>query len=134
VQSESTLCVYASLPAKLPEIGGNQPVLQISNQQPCTTLVKSGPHFGSTRPLFSVASDPCLSVTGMSAASYMSSLLRPALARVLREGTSTGSNLIAFSGGVDSSLVAALLHEAFPGQAYACIGKSEVRARRQSAR
>lgn len=55
--------------------------------------------------------------------SSMSSLLRPALARVLKEGTSTGSNLVAFSGGVDSSLVAALLHEAFPGRAYACIGK-----------
>ena len=39
-------------------------------------------------------------------------------------GTDTGLNLIAFSGGVDSSLVAALVHEVFPERAVAVIGVS----------
>lgn len=39
-------------------------------------------------------------------------------------GTPTGLNLIAFSGGVDSSLVAALVHRVFPGRATAVIGVS----------
>lgn len=52
----------------------------------------------------------------------MAGLLRHALTRVIQEGSAAGSNLIAFSGGVDSSLVAALVHDAFPGRAYACLG------------
>lgn len=46
------------------------------------------------------------------------------LEHVRRLGTPSGLNLIAFSGGVDSSLVAALVHRAFPGRATAVIGVS----------
>lgn len=52
------------------------------------------------------------------------------LAKLINEtralGTSAGINIIAFSGGVDSSLVAYLVHKAFNGcgATFACIGKS----------
>lgn len=35
-----------------------------------------------------------------------------------------GKNIVAFSGGVDSSLVAALVHHVFPGSSQACVGVS----------
>lgn len=35
-----------------------------------------------------------------------------------------GKNIIAFSGGVDSSLVACLVHQVFPQNSLACIGVS----------
>lgn len=35
-----------------------------------------------------------------------------------------GKNVVAFSGGVDSSLVAALVHEVFPGNTMAYVGVS----------
>jgi len=53
-----------------------------------------------------------------------STLLACALDRVRLEGTSTGTNLIAYSGGVDSSLVAALVRQVFPSNSVACIGLS----------
>ncbi len=46
------------------------------------------------------------------------------LARAATEGTRTGRNLVAFSGGVDSSLVALLVHESFGTRATACLGVS----------
>mmetsp|Transcript_38101 Transcript_38101/g.59211 ORF Transcript_38101/g.59211 Transcript_38101/m.59211 type:complete len:292 (-) Transcript_38101:149-1024(-) len=46
------------------------------------------------------------------------------LARVSNLGTRRGSNIIAFSGGVDSSLSAALVHKVFPQNSSACIGIS----------
>lgn len=49
-------------------------------------------------------------------------LLEEALARVHEGGTAEGTNLVAYSGGVDSSLVAALLFRAYPRNAFACIG------------
>jgi len=39
-------------------------------------------------------------------------------------GSPAGVNLVAFSGGVDSSLVAYLVHRAFPGSSVACLGRS----------
>jgi len=49
-------------------------------------------------------------------------------------GSETGLNVVAFSGGVDSSLVAYLVHRAFPrGRAAACIGISESLSARQLA-
>lgn len=47
-------------------------------------------------------------------------------ARVLSLGASAadGKNIVAFSGGVDSSLVAALVHQVFPGRSQACVGVS----------
>lgn len=35
-----------------------------------------------------------------------------------------GKNIVAFSGGVDSSLVACLVHEVFPQNSHACVGVS----------
>lgn len=49
-------------------------------------------------------------------------LLAEALARVREGGTANGTNLVAYSGGVDSSLVAALLFRAYPRNSFACIG------------
>ena len=49
-------------------------------------------------------------------------LLARALSRVREGGTAHGTNLVAYSGGVDSSLVAALLARAYPANSYACIG------------
>lgn len=37
-------------------------------------------------------------------------------------GTRIGMNVVAFSGGVDSSLVAFLVHNAFPHNSTACLG------------
>lgn len=49
-------------------------------------------------------------------------------------GTATGLNVVAFSGGVDSSLAAYLVHRAFPaGRAAACIGISDSLGARQLA-
>lgn len=49
-------------------------------------------------------------------------LLDEALARMREGGTAEGTNLVAYSGGVDSSLVAALLFRAYPRNSFACIG------------
>mmetsp|Transcript_45781 Transcript_45781/g.143211 ORF Transcript_45781/g.143211 Transcript_45781/m.143211 type:complete len:296 (+) Transcript_45781:81-968(+) len=59
--------------------------------------------------------------------------LAPLLRRVRSAGVPAGQgvNVVAFSGGVDSSLVAALVQEAFPANALACIGVSPALARRQ---
>lgn len=51
-------------------------------------------------------------------------LLDEALGRVRESGTGKGSNVIAYSGGVDSSLVAALVQRAYPTNSFACIGLS----------
>ena len=51
-------------------------------------------------------------------------LLAGALQRIRMVGSKAGLNIVAYSGGVDSSLVAALLYRAFPQNTYACIGKS----------
>lgn len=60
----------------------------------------------------------------MARTSQSTVLLRGALQRVEKAGTNVGSNLIAYSGGVDSSLVAALVHKVFPDNSFACVGKS----------
>lgn len=44
--------------------------------------------------------------------------------RSLGAPASDGKNIVAFSGGVDSSLVAALVHHVFPGSSQACVGVS----------
>ncbi len=46
------------------------------------------------------------------------------LDRVKAFGTSSGHNIIAFSGGVDSSLVAHAVHEIFPNNSTACLAVS----------
>jgi uncharacterized protein (TIGR00268 family) len=46
------------------------------------------------------------------------------LNRVRSQGTKSGLNIVAFSGGVDSSLAAFLVHHAFPENSRACIGVS----------
>lgn len=51
-------------------------------------------------------------------------MLAHALERVRQGGTPHGANLVAYSGGVDSSLVAALVKRAFPNNSFACIGLS----------
>ena len=43
---------------------------------------------------------------------------------ILTMGAASGKNIVAFSGGVDSSLVAYVLHDVFPDQSIACIGVS----------
>jgi len=49
----------------------------------------------------------------------------PSMVRAVRSmGSPAGVNLVAFSGGVDSSLVAYLVHRAFPGSSVACLGRS----------
>jgi len=56
----------------------------------------------------------------------MQSTITALRARVLSLGASAadGKNIVAFSGGVDSSLVAALVHQVFPGSSRACVGVS----------
>lgn len=56
----------------------------------------------------------------------MQSTLRTLRSRVRSLGASAadGKNIVAFSGGVDSSLVAALVHEAYPSSSQACVGVS----------
>jgi pyridinium-3,5-biscarboxylic acid mononucleotide sulfurtransferase len=54
----------------------------------------------------------------------MRALIRQLQHRVEREGSLSGLNVVAFSGGVDSSLVAALVHSVFPSSSLACIGVS----------
>lgn len=51
-------------------------------------------------------------------------LLARALAATRHAGTKSGLNVVAFSGGVDSSLVAALVQREFPRSSLACIGLS----------
>lgn len=46
------------------------------------------------------------------------------LDRVKTAGTRTGKNLVAFSGGVDSSLVAHAVRTMFPGNSLAILGVS----------
>lgn len=46
------------------------------------------------------------------------------LDRIAREGTATGRNLVAFSGGVDSSLVAQAVYAVFPGNCEAVMALS----------
>lgn len=54
----------------------------------------------------------------------MRSMIAALRSRVLSSGAVEGKNLVAFSGGVDSSLVAALVHHAFPNDSLACVGVS----------
>jgi uncharacterized protein (TIGR00268 family) len=49
---------------------------------------------------------------------------RQILNRVRSQGTNSGLNIVAFSGGVDSSLAAFFVHHAFPENSRACIGVS----------
>lgn len=58
-------------------------------------------------------------------------MLQRALNATRRSGTRTGLNVVAFSGGIDSSLVAALVHHEFPGRSLACIGLSAALPRSQ---
>lgn len=51
-------------------------------------------------------------------------LIDTVLAAVEGSGTTEGFNIVAFSGGVDSSVVAALVHRAFPDRSVACTGIS----------
>ncbi|CAM9592273.1 unnamed protein product [Choristocarpus tenellus] len=51
-------------------------------------------------------------------------LLQRLQTRVAQEGISGGQNIVAFSGGVDSSLVAALVHDVFGESSLACVGVS----------
>ncbi|ETW01433.1 hypothetical protein, variant 2 [Aphanomyces invadans] len=51
-------------------------------------------------------------------------LLENLLARVRHAGSSKHVNVVAYSGGVDSSLVAALVHRVFPENSIACLGVS----------
>lgn len=44
--------------------------------------------------------------------------------RSLGAPAADGKNIVAFSGGVDSSLVATLVHHVFPGSSQACVGVS----------
>ena len=44
--------------------------------------------------------------------------------RVAASGAAEGKNIVAFSGGVDSSLVAAIVHQTFPDNSLACVGIS----------
>ena len=54
----------------------------------------------------------------------MRSMISTLRSRVLSLGATDGKNIVAFSGGVDSSLVAALVHQAFPNNSLACVGVS----------
>lgn len=55
----------------------------------------------------------------------MRAMISTLRSRVLSSGaTAEGKNIVAFSGGVDSSLVAALVHQAFPNNSLACVGVS----------
>ncbi|ETV66481.1 hypothetical protein, variant 2 [Aphanomyces astaci] len=51
-------------------------------------------------------------------------MLDQLLARVRQAGSSKHVNIVAYSGGVDSSLVAALVHRVFPENSIACLGVS----------
>ncbi|OQR90242.1 hypothetical protein ACHHYP_05696 [Achlya hypogyna] len=51
-------------------------------------------------------------------------LWRAMVERVARAGSAQALNVVAFSGGVDSSVVAALVYEAFPRNSVACLGVS----------
>jgi uncharacterized protein len=62
-----------------------------------------------------------------SSSAATSALLRSVQQRVLASGASAasgGSNVVAYSGGVDSSLVAAVVRQSFPTNSFACIGIS----------
>jgi predicted PP-loop superfamily ATPase len=52
----------------------------------------------------------------------MSLQLAAALTKVRGVGLNVGRNVVAFSGGVDSSVVLALVHKCFPQTTVACIG------------
>jgi hypothetical protein len=80
----------------------------------------------ATASLQSSSSPPAPAATpapASDAAVVASALLAETLERVRAGGTSEGTNLVAYSGGVDSSLVAALLFRAYPLNSFACIGE-----------
>ncbi|KAG9404311.1 hypothetical protein AC1031_004523 [Aphanomyces cochlioides] len=51
-------------------------------------------------------------------------MLQRLLSRVRQAGSTDRLNVVAFSGGVDSSLVAAVVHRTFPENSIACLGVS----------
>ncbi|KAF0684557.1 Aste57867_23475 [Aphanomyces stellatus] len=51
-------------------------------------------------------------------------MLQQVLARVRQAGSMQHMNVVAYSGGVDSSLVAAIVHRVFPDNSIACLGVS----------
>lgn len=67
-----------------------------------------------------------LALAHPSSSSAMQSTITALRSRVRSLGSSSadGKNIVAFSGGVDSSLVAALVHYVFPESSQACVGMS----------
>lgn len=82
-----------------------------------TMLSVPGIHLTNTRTAVSVSVIATLH-------KKMSTLIGALRARVVSSGAADGKNLVAFSGGVDSSLVAALVHQVFPDNSLACLGVS----------
>lgn len=85
------------------------------------------PLLSSSRRTFSSSAQPSAPTTPATSphpTPKHDALLAHALERVRQGGTPHGANLVAYSGGVDSSLVAALVKRAFPTNSFACIGLS----------
>ena len=61
----------------------------------------------------------------------LEAMLEQALARIRERGTSRGVNLVAYSGGVDSTLAAALVARVFPANTRAVLGISASLSREQ---
>ena len=58
-------------------------------------------------------------------------LVQSLLATTRRLGSESALNVVAFSGGVDSSLVSRLVHEVFPRSSVAVLGRSAAMPRNQ---